>query len=418
MIQEKSSWEIKNNKSYPKLTENIEADVVVVGAGIAGIFNAYILSKAGLKVVVLEKNENILQNTTLLTTAFITKSIDTGFSELVNIFGKNKAELVWQSGQDAIDLIADIVKKEHIDCEFKFVSDYTYADNEKQFKQLTEEYNTVIKSGFEANIQKDGEKLHFENLGFIEFPNQAKFHPIKFAQALAAAAEAAGAKIFTNSEVAVIEGSIVKTKKSQVQAKDIVIATYSPFTNEGTRFRKAMYVSYVYELEITKNLIPEGLHIDMSNPYHYFRIDRYETFDRMIVGGEDHRNDIKINPQRNFNALEKYIKKVLGNNTYKKTRRWHGQILESIDGLPLIGAIKPHTFVITAFSGNGMTYSAISSVIIRDLILHNKNPYINLYSLKRVPTLKQLMAKGFYFMEEFFGGAFKNLFSPKNKIKD
>lgn len=94
MIQNESSWNIKNVKSFPKLTETIEADVVVIGAGITGIFCSYILSGAGLKVVVLEKEEKILQNTTLYTTAFITKIIDTSFAEMVSIFGENTATLV------------------------------------------------------------------------------------------------------------------------------------------------------------------------------------------------------------------------------------------------------------------------------------------------------------------------------------
>ncbi len=415
MILKEPTWKIKSDTSYPKLTENIEADVVIIGAGIAGIFNAYILSSAGLKVVVLEKEEKILQHATLHTTAFITKIIDSSFSELVAILGEDKAKLVWQSGQDAIDNIADIVKKENIDCEFKFSPVYTYAENEKQFKNLTKEYDTVKKSGFEANLQKDGSVLHFKNAGFMEVPLQAKFHPIKFAEALAKAAETHGAKIFTNSEATAIEGLTVKTKTGQVQTKDILIATYSPLTNEGTHFRKAMYVSYVYELEITKGLIPEGLYLDMQNPYHYFRIDSYENIDRMIVGGEDHRKDVKVNPEKNFYALEKYIKTVLGNTEYKIIREWKGFMLESVDGLPLIGAIKPHVFVVTAFSGNGMTYAPISSTIIRDLILNNKNPYIDIYSIKRTPTLKQLSAKGFDYMFEFLGGALKNFFSPKNK---
>lgn len=415
MIFNKPSWKVENSKHYPRLTRSIEADVVIVGAGISGIFSAYILSKSGFRVVVLEKNENILQNATLYTTAFITKIIDTSFSELVSIFGKNKAKLVWQSGQDAIDLIARIAKEENIDCEFKYVDAFTYTKNIKQFKKLTEEYETIKKYGFEANIQDDPNKLNFKNSGFMKIKNQAKFHPIKFAEALINIAESHGAKIFTNSEVVSTDNLVVKTKAGQVETKDILITTYSPITNEGTLFRKAMYVSYVYELEIEKKLIPEGLYLDMDNPYHYFRIDSYKNFDRMIVGGDDHRKDIKINPERNFNALLDYIKGTLGDKAYKITRRWDGQVLESIDGLALIGAIRPHTFVTTAFSGNGITYSAISATIIRDLILKNKNPYTDLYNLKRIPTLKQLIVKGIDYAGEFFGGALKNLFLTKNK---
>ena len=413
MILKESSWGLETDKSYQKLTENIKADVVVIGAGFAGIFNAYILSKAGLKVVVLEKNEKILQNATVRTTAFISKVVDTTFTELISLFGEQNAKLVWESGQDAIDLISGIVKNESIDCEFKFVSAYGYAKDEKEFEGLNQEYEALKKAGLDANLAKNGHKLNFKNSGYLEIRQQAMFHPIKFGQELSRLAESAGAKIFTDSEVLAISGHTVKTKTGLVTAKDVVIATYKPITNRGTRFKKVMYVSYVFEVEILKGLIAEGMYYDMGNPYHYFRIDSFETFDRMIVGGEDHRMDIKINPDKNFYVLEEYLKTVLGNNTYKIIRKWPGRILESSDGLALMGRIKPHTYVLTGFSGNGMTYAPLSATIVRDLILDRKNPYTQLYDPRRNPSIRQLGIKGRDYMGEFFGGAFKNFFSRK-----
>lgn len=413
MILEQSSWGLEPGKSYPRLTQDLHADVVIVGAGLAGIFNAYILAKAGLKVVVLEKNDKILQNATMRTTAFITKIIDTSFLELTQLFGTDQAKLIWESGQDAINFIADIIKKENIDCEFKFVPAYTYAKDKKEFEGLLQEHKAIQEAGFEATLSEDGNKLDFRNSGFLQIPNQAQFHPLKFAQRLAELAESVGAKIFTNSEALTIDGQTVKTKTAQVQAKDILISTYKPLIQEGTHFKKGMYISYVYELEITHGYISEGMYFDMHNPYHYFRIDNYGTFDRMIIGGEDHRREIKINPGKNFNALEKYIKTVLGSNTYKITRKWSGHILEPSDGLALIGEIRPHTFVATAFSGNGMTYSAISTMIISDLILNQKNVYAKVYTAKRNPTMKQLFIKGSDYIQMFFGGAVKNFFSSR-----
>ena len=410
MMREESSWELQSAKTYPTLSQNIEADIVIIGAGLVGIFNAYILSKAGLKVVVLESKKEILHSTTLVTTAFITKIIDSSYEELITLFGKENARLIWQSGQDAIDCIADIIENENIDCEFKFVKVFTYAKDYKQFTKLTKEYEAIKESGIEAALWKDGSSLHFKNSGFMEISDQATFHPLKFGYALADLAESAGAKIFTDSEVLSIENLTVKIKDYQVQATDILLATHYPFINKGTQFKKSLYVSYVYELEIAKGLIREGLYLDMDNPYHYFKIDSFENFDRMIMGGEDHRKDIKINPSKNFRALEEYIQLILGENDYKITRKWDGPIIESVDGLPLIGDIKPHMFEVTALSGSGMTYAAVSALIIRDLILKKNNPYIDLYSIKRTTTLRQYIIKGYNYVQEFFGGAFKNFF--------
>lgn len=405
-----SSWKIQYDHTYPKLKGDIEADVLIIGGGLTGIWNAYILAKAGFKPVVLEKRPQILENTTFFTTAFITQIIDTAFSELVSMFGEEKGKLVWQSGQDAIELIARTIKEENIDCEWKSTPFFIYAKNKKEFIELEKERKIIKAHGFQASLHPEADNLGFKNAGYLEIPGQAMFHPTKFGHALAKLAVAAGAKIYTESKVLALDGLTAKTESGQVRAKDMLIATYRPLINKGTHFKKALYDSYVYELQIPRGRIPEGMYADMHNPYHYFRIDAHGTEeDRMIVGGEDHRRDIKIAPEKNFKALEEYVKDVLPGVAYKITYKWSSGVLEPVDGLPLIGAILPHIYVATAFSGNGMTYAPISALIIRDLLKHAKNPYIELYNPLRIASLKQLLYKGRDYIREFFGGIVKNI---------
>ena len=67
-----SYWiESTSIKEYPKLENDIEADVCIVGAGIVGVTLAYLLNKQGKKVVLLEK-DRVLSSTTANTTAKIT----------------------------------------------------------------------------------------------------------------------------------------------------------------------------------------------------------------------------------------------------------------------------------------------------------------------------------------------------------
>lgn len=408
-ISERSTWEIPFHNIWPKLKHNIEADVVIVGAGITGLFNAYMLSKAGLRVVVIEKRPNILTDTTMYTTAFVTHVIDTDIRDLVTMVGKSKAKLAYQAGLDAIKKISEIIEKEHIECEHKKVSLYRYAKTEKELEDLRKEYEILKEAGFDIELKTHDKKISFHHSGVLEYKNQAMFHPIKFAKVLAEQAEANGAKIFADSKVIDIHKNTVRTKEGKVTAKHIIIATYYPLVHTKTHFKKGMYMSYVFEAEITKGVLPEGLYEDMHDPYHYFRVEAKNGFDRMIVGGEDHRKEIKINPEKNFKALEEYVKTILPNDFYNITRRWRSGVLEPSDGLPLIGKIKPNMYVATAFSGNGMTYAAISADLIQDLILGKANPYRGLYDPKRIPSFKSLLKKGRDYTRVFFGGAVKNL---------
>jgi len=411
-MPKQTTWQKGIRKPYlPKLSKQEVCDVAIIGGGMAGVFCAYRLSKAGKSVVLLEA-ENLGHDATAKTTAFITQDIDTDLAELVKIFGKNRTRLIWESGKLALTNIAEIIKQEKIDCDFSFCPLNVYAKTEKDLKFLQKERLTAQAIGFETFFNKNN-SLGFSNAGAWEIPRQAKFHPLKFLYALAEKSKSLGAKLYENSNVVAIErrktGSAVKTKAAKVLCQDVIIATYDPLGNPlATKFKKGMYNSYVLEVKLPKNIIKAGLYLDTKNPYHYFRLDPFEKYDRLIIGGEDHRSELPVSQTKNFKALEDFLKKLLPKIKYTITKRWVGPILEPSDGLPLIGEVRPRQYVATAFSGNGMTYSAIAAALLTDIIAKKPNPYKELYRPARTPSLKQLWAKGKDYSQELVKGAIKN----------
>lgn len=399
----RSTWDNVHLKNYPILKGNHTAEVIVIGGGLSGILISYLLSQAEKKVILLEA-EKLWTGASLYTTAFITQVIDTEASDIIAMIGLKKAKLVWESHGEAINFIEQIIKKEKIDCEFIRCSNYIYAQTDKEYKELQKQFQALKKLGGQVVLKKKG-NLGIDHHGYIEVKRQAKFHPTKFVKALLEILKKRGVLIFEKSEVIKISNNQVITKNGVATSPFVITATYQPFNNPIEVFlKKGMYKSYILEARVPPGLYKEGTYEDMDNPYHYFRIDPFKTYDRIVLGGEDHRIELKLSEKKKFNALEDYIKNTLGMTKYKITCRWAGPILEPADGLALIGEYDPGKLITTAFSGNGMTYAAISALLCRDIITGKKNKWIDLYRPGRLPNPKQLLIKGRDYAEEFVRG--------------
>jgi glycine/D-amino acid oxidase-like deaminating enzyme len=400
--------------SYPRLEQDTTADVVIVGGGLAGMLTAYTLSRSGKSVILLEK-DILGGGATMLTTAFLTQAIDTGLPDLIAMYGLEGARLVWQSGIDAIAQLKHIVRDQSLDCELVPCSARVYARTNAEYDALREESTAARRLGFPTTLLRD-DALHFPNAGYLELPNQAKFHPLRFLRLLAAHLAKQGVRIHEQTSVAAVSehGPVKVTTASghTVTAADVVVTTYLPFNNpRQTHFKKGKYRSYVLEIHRPRSDIPEGIYWDLYRPYHYFRIDREGADDRIIVGGADHRQELPVSARKSFDAVERFIRGVIGTASYHVDRRWSGPIIESSDGLPLIGAYAPHRYVATAFSGNGMTYAMVGAMLFRDLLSGADTPWKKLYDPKRsILKPRRLMIKGRDYLQEFFGGAVRTTF--------
>src|SRR4051794_38800736 len=111
---------------FPRLSEAVAVDVLVVGGGITGISTAYLLRKAGLSVALVERGK-IGRVDTGHTTAHLTHVTDLRLYELVENFGRDHARATWDAGAAAIDEIEEIVAREYLECEFTRVPGYLHA---------------------------------------------------------------------------------------------------------------------------------------------------------------------------------------------------------------------------------------------------------------------------------------------------
>lgn len=381
----------------PKLTDDLEADVCVIGAGVGGLTTAYMLANEGLSVCVLE-GLDVGGGQTGRTTAHFVTALDDRYFELERIHGRENARVAAESHTAALEKVADIVGVEKIDCELARVDGYLFAPSDGDPEIIYKELEAVRRAGLtDVNFVKKSLFSSFETGPAICFPRQIQLHPLKYLRGLCGAFEKRGGRIFTGTHVTQIHGgpdTFVKTRDgAAVRARHVVVATNTPINDLVTiHTKQAPYRTYVTAFEIPKESLARALYWDTLDPYHYLRLEAVRGGDKdlLIVGGEDHKTGQNNRPNQCFERLENWVRERFPQAGALKYR-WSGQVMEPVDGLAFLGHNPldyKNVYVITGDSGNGMTHCTIGGILITDEIMGRPNPWENLYK----PSRKRLRA--------------------------
>ncbi|MEO5803766.1 MAG: FAD-binding oxidoreductase [Verrucomicrobiota bacterium] len=375
---------------FPSLTNDIEVDVVIIGAGLTGITAAHLLKKAGAKVALLERGRCAGADTGH-TTAHLTYITDYRLRRLVKSFGRDGAKAFWEAGAAAIDQIHEIVQSVSPDSEFKWVPGYLHGalneSDKKDRESLEEDAQLARELGFDAEFI---ESVPYANRPGVKFSHQAKFHPYKYLAPLLQSIPGEGSYVFENTEAKEVEEKplTIHARKNKIRCSYLMIATHTPLLGKtgvfkGTLFQTklALYTSYVLGAKLPSGTVPEALFWDTGDPYYYLRIDRRADHDYAIFGGEDVKTGQEDSSEKVFESLQTQLKKVLPSAEVQ--HRWLGQVVETDDGLPFIGENEGQQFVATGFCGNGFTLGTLSAVMARDRYLGRKNPWFDLFAVKR-----------------------------------
>jgi len=388
MTQDKSAWQIKLPQ-FPKLGSSLKCDVLVIGGGITGLTAAYMLTKAGKKVCLIER-DRLASGDTYCTTAHLTYVTDLRLSEIVKSFGKATAALIWQGGAAAIETIETICRREEIRCDFQRVPGYLHASLEKrgdEQKQLKADCKLAQELGFEATMVDSAPIVARTG---VRFANVAIFHPLKYLSGVAQAAAAAGCQIFERSEAMEFSEKprSVTVNGKQVTYDYAVLATHVPLMGKtglinATIFQTKVYPysSYAIGAKVPRREFPEASFWDTSEPYYYLRIHREGNSQYAILGGQDHKTGQKTNTEKCYELLTKMLNRLIP--TAKVERRWSGQVIETADGLPYMGETAQRQFAATGFSGNGMTFGTLAAMMACDAALGRKNPWQDIFSVDR-----------------------------------
>lgn len=392
-------WDAVELPTFAPLDRDLTVDVAVIGAGLTGITAAFLLKQAGRRVALLDRRA-VAGGDTACTTAHATAVMDTDLPALVRSLGRDHAQACWDAGLAAIARIEALVADNGLACDFARVPGFRHVPFDAGAETaasaeaaLREEAETAAALGFDVDmlaatplVGRPGWRI----------AGQALLHPRKYLKGLLARLSGDGSVVCEHTEAAFGEApGVLRAGAWTVRAPQVVVATHYPLAGRlggasAALFQSqlALYTTYALTATIPAPADAEpGLYWDTSEPYRYVRLEPWtDGTMRMIAGGEDHKTGQEPDTDRPLAALERWCLALTP--AARITHRWSGQIVQTPDGLPMIGEVAEGQYVATGFSGNGVTFGTLAAMMIGDAIAGRANPWRELFQADRAAVAR------------------------------
>ncbi|TDL87980.1 NAD(P)/FAD-dependent oxidoreductase [Meridianimarinicoccus aquatilis] len=215
------------------LTEDMDVDVCIIGAGFTGLWTAYylMLARPSLRVALIEQQFAGFgasgRNGGWCTGSF-------GWKRERYVQGTNRDGLIALETQlrGTVDEILRVAKAEGIDADIRRTDCVTYACSPAQMRRLKVEHDTALRWDVPAErvalIGTDEAKARIKIAnahGALVERGGARVQPAKLVRGLAAAVERKGACIYEQTTVEGIAPGLVTTDRGFVRADRIICAT-------------------------------------------------------------------------------------------------------------------------------------------------------------------------------------------------
>jgi glycine/D-amino acid oxidase-like deaminating enzyme len=380
---------------YPKLLENASVPVAIIGGGISGALTAYYLTEAGIECMLID-GRTIGLGSTCASTSLLQYELDIPLHQLIERVGEYSAVKAYQLCGESIDLLTGIMDKIGF-TEYDLRNSLFLSTRKKQLSFMEAEYMARKNAGFEVSMlsKKELRDLYgLEGEYAIRSEKGATIDAYALTHAILQYSIRKGLRVFDRSKVAAVQyraaGIELKTDEGFViHAGKLVNASGFEIVHFISKDIMDLYCTYalISESQTEKNLLwQDGAMIwNTEDPYLYIRLTKDN---RILVGGRDERFSTKASRslyQKKGELLQKDLKKILPQITFKPEFAWSGSFGKTKDALPYIGTyVKTlHTYYALGFGGNGITFSVIAAEIITDLILGKRNDNAKIFAFER-----------------------------------
>ena len=392
------------HEAYAPLRQNLHKNVAIIGGGMSGSICAHALLKAGLSVVMLERDE-ISGGSTSANTGLLQYANDIMLHELSEQIGTEDAVAFYSACRMAVQQLRELAEGLPKEVEFTDRSSLYYASTDEDVDKLQKEYEMLKTHGFDVEYWSEADiRRHFpfSKPAALLMHGDAEVNPFRFVRTITDDCVHQGMEVYEQTEIVThrsAEGihTLITADGYEVTADHVIYAVgYEPEELRGQLIQADINRSYAAVTAPQPAL--EAWHgrymiWETQRPYLYMRTTQDG---RIVVGGldEDQAEPLADDDARHkrIDKLEKSIRSMFPMLDQPIEFEWSAAFGESRDNLPFIGKDPAWdgVYYCLGYGGNGTVYSMLAAGIIRDLIQGQEpHPVARIVRLDR-PSLAEV----------------------------
>src|SRR5262245_13675682 len=198
-------WQEAPPLSLPTVAVAGKCDVAIVGAGYTGLSAALALARAGRQIEVFDR-QRPGEGASTRNGGIASGNLRPSHRQMARRFGAARAAAIQAEGQAAREDLAQFIKREGIDCEFRLTGRFTGAANPAEYETLAREADLLRKTlkidayAIPRSEQKSVLGTDFYHGGMVR-NDIGGLNPAKLHRGMLAAAQNAGAIVHAKTAV-------------------------------------------------------------------------------------------------------------------------------------------------------------------------------------------------------------------------
>jgi glycine/D-amino acid oxidase-like deaminating enzyme len=372
------SWYTETMVPVPErgpLTADIDVDACIVGAGLAGLTVAWELSRRGWSVAVLEQRR-IAWNASGLNTGFVLPGFACDMEKVIKRVGLDHAKRLWALSESGLHYVRAAIREigmpgvDPVEAGWLKVSKTDDAEGDLATVRLVgQDLGGQIEGWPVERVRELLKSDHYFHA--VHVPQAFHIHPLNYALGLAAAAEAAGARIFEQTPAQSIDASGVRkhvaTPTGRLRADHVVLAGNVHLGKLLPKVSGTLVPIWTYVI-VTEPFGPRlaeaitygGAVSDSDLADNHYRI---VDGDRLMWAGRV--TTWEADPRRFVRSLKSDIAATFPQlGEVEIDHAWTGVLGNPLHRMPQIGEFAPRMWLASGFGGHGINTSAMAGNVL------------------------------------------------------